>query len=115
MNRFYVLLENGSSYMFDDGYVWHDKFYGLFTSIENAKSMCDKLIEDFINRCKKDVQGDNLENGYKDHGWDYKNNHYSRRFECYLWADEVFNYEIFAVEINPEDPARLTYCTGKEN
>ena len=39
MNSFYVLLGNGSGYMFDDGYDWYNKFYGLFTSIEKAKSM----------------------------------------------------------------------------
>ena len=109
MNSFYVLLGNGSGCMFDDGYDWYNKFYGLFTSIEKAKSMCDKLIEDLIKDAKE------LEDRYKDYGWDYKNNHYSRRFECGLYANEVFNYEIFAVEIDPEDPARLTYCTGKEN
>lgn len=115
MNRFYVLLENGRSFMLDDGYYWDSKFHGVFTSIEKAKSMCNKLIEEFVNNLKEDGYEDCLEDRYKDYGWDYKNNHYSRRLECTIFEDAVFNYEIFAVEIDPEDPARLTYCTGKEN
>ena len=102
--------------MFDNGCDWSSKFCGIFTSIEKAKSMCDKLVEDFVENCKRDYDGDRrLEDLYGDYGWDYKDNHYSRRIECGIFADEVFVYEIFAVEINPEDPARLTYCTGKEN
>lgn len=114
MNKFYVLLERGSSFIFDNGSYWNNKFYGIFTSIEKAKSMCDKLVEEFVETCKSSYSG-RLEDLYGDYGWDYKDNHYSRRIECGIFADEVFVYEIFAVEIDPEDSARLTYCTGKEN